>query len=107
MLREPRFNHVVKWYKIFWGVQMLNITLHIDHPTSCINMAKSGMNPKTLQYLMGHSDIGVTPNTHTRLGLEDAAEELKRVEERTDVVRKELEPVKGANPVSQKMFRAI
>ena len=25
---------------------------------------KSGMNPKTLQYLMGHSDIGVTLNTH-------------------------------------------
>lgn len=25
-------------------------------------MAKSSMNPKTLQYLMGHSDIGVTVN---------------------------------------------
>lgn len=31
-------------------------------------MAKSGMNPKTLQYLMGHSDIGVTLNTYTHLG---------------------------------------
>lgn len=43
------------------------------------NMAKSGMNPKTLQYLMGHSDIGVTLNTYTHLGLEDAADELKRI----------------------------
>ena len=40
------------------------------------NMAKSGMNPKTLQYLMGHSDIGVTLNTYTHLGAEDAKEEL-------------------------------
>lgn len=28
------------------------------------------MNPKTLQYLMGHSDIGVTMNVYTYLGLE-------------------------------------
>ncbi len=64
------------------------------------------MNPKTLQYLMGHSDIGVTLNTYTYLGLEDAADELKRMEELADA-RKELEEVKGENPVSQKMFRAI
>ena len=30
---------------------------------------------------MGHSDIGVTLNTYTHLGLEDAADELKRMEE--------------------------
>ena len=41
------------------------------------HMAKSGMNPKTLQYIMGHSDIGVTLNTYTHLGLEDAEDELK------------------------------
>ena len=34
------------------------------------------MNPKTLQYLMGHSDIGVTLNTYKHLGAEDAKEEL-------------------------------
>ena len=28
---------------------------------------------------MGHSDIGVTLNTYTHLGFEDAQEELKRV----------------------------
>ena len=44
-------------------------------------MAKAGMNPKTLQYLMGHSDIGVTMNTYTHLGLEDAKDEMIRMEE--------------------------
>lgn len=42
-------------------------------------MACSGMNPKTLQYLMGHSDMGVTLNTYTHLGLEDARKELKEL----------------------------
>ena len=42
-------------------------TPHVCRHTYCSNMAKSGMNPKTLQYLMGHSDIGVTLNTYTHL----------------------------------------
>ena len=40
-------------------------------------MAKSGMNPKTLPYIMGHSDISITLNTDTHLGFEDAEEELQ------------------------------
>lgn len=103
---EHRFNHMVKRYNDIFRVQMPNITPHVCHHTYCSNMAKSGMNPKTLQYLMGHSDIGVTLNTYTHLGLEDAADELKRMEELA-AARKELEKVKGENPVSQKMFRAI
>ena len=51
------------------------------------------MNPKTLQYLMGYSDIGVTLNIYTHLGLEDAWDELKRMEELAEA-RKELEKVK-------------
>ncbi len=39
-------------------------------------MAKSGMNPKVLQYLMGHSDISVTLNTYTHLKLDDARNEM-------------------------------
>ena len=44
-------------------------------------MAKSGMNPKTLQYLMGDSDISVTMNVYTHIGFDDAEEALKRMEE--------------------------
>ncbi len=35
---------------------------------------------KQIQYLMGHSDIGVTLNTYTHLGLEDAKEEVLRLQ---------------------------
>lgn len=55
---------------------------------------------------MGHSDIGVTLNTYTHLGLEDATDELKRMEE-LERARKELERPKDEKPISQKMFRAI
>ena len=60
-------------------IDLLEITPHVCRHTYCSNMAKSGMNPKTLQYLMGHSDIGVTLNTYTHLGLDDAREELERI----------------------------
>ena len=69
-------------------------------------MAKARMNPKTLQYLMGHSDIGVTMNTYTHLGLEDAKEEMIRMEE-LNAARAELNKTTGEKPVTQKMFRAI
>ena len=77
-----------------------------SHGIISSNMAKSGMNPKTLQYLMGHSDIGVTLNTYTHLGLEDAEDELKRLEDLKNA-RKELERTQGEKPVSQKIFKAI
>ena len=35
------------------------------------------MNPKALQYIMGHSDISVTLNTYTHIGFEDAAKEMQ------------------------------
>jgi site-specific recombinase XerD len=42
-------------------------------------MAKSGMNPKTLQYLMGHSDISVTLNVYTHVNFDDARDEIARL----------------------------
>ncbi len=68
MYWEHRFNHMVKRYNDIYRVQMPNITPHVCRHTYCSNQAKAGMNPKTLQYLMGHSDIGVTLNITPTLG---------------------------------------
>ena len=76
---EKYFQHICQKYNNIYKVQMPKVTPHGCRHTFCSNMAKSGMNPKTLQYLMGHSDIGVTLNTYTHIGYEDAKEELKRV----------------------------
>ena len=85
--------------------------LYLTHPhvcrhTYCSNMAKSGMNPKTLQYLMGHSDISVTMNVYTHIGFDDAEEELKRMEDLQNA-RKGLEQTRGEKLVPQRMFKAI
>ena len=68
-------------------------------------MRKTGMNPKTLQYLMGHSDISVTMNVYTHVNFDDAEEELKRMEEFRKA-QAEIEQ-KKEKPISQKMFKAI
>lgn len=87
---EHRFNHMVKRYNDIYREQIPNVTPHVCRHIYCSNMAKSGMNPKTLQYLMGHSDIGVTMNTYAHIGLEDAADELKRMANiRFNLIRKE------------------
>ena len=51
--RQHRFNHMVGRYNDIYRVQMPSITPHVCRHTYCSNMAKSGMNPKTLKYLMG------------------------------------------------------
>lgn len=76
---EHIFKRIVNKYNSIYKVQLPTITPHVCRHTFCSNMAKSGMNPKVLQYLMGHSDISVTLNTYTHLGLEAAKEELERL----------------------------
>lgn len=76
---EKYFQHIVEKYNSIYKVQMPKITPHVCRHTFCSNMAKAGMNPKTLQYIMGHSDIGVTLNTYTHLQFDDALEEMKKV----------------------------
>lgn len=64
------------------------------------------MNPKTLQYIMGHSDIGVTMNTYTHLGLEDAKDEMIRLEE-LNQAKKEIEKTERPKELNHNMFRVI
>lgn len=64
------------------------------------------MNPKTLQYLMGHSETGVTMNTYTHLGLEDAKNEMIRLEE-LEQAKKEIKKTERPKEQNQNMFRVI
>ena len=76
---EKYFQHIREKYNGIYKIQMPKVTPHVCRHTFCSNMAKSGMNPKTLQYIMGHSDIGVTLNTYTHANFENAQEEMKKV----------------------------
>ena len=76
---EKYFQHAVDKYNSIYRVQLPRITPHVCRHTYCSNMAKSGMNPKVLQYLMGHSDISVTLNTYTHLKFDDAKDEMEKM----------------------------
>ena len=53
---------------------------------------------------MGHSDIGVTLNTYTHLGLENAQDELGRIAE-IENARREMDKLGGEK--TQEMFRVM
>ena len=76
---EKYMEHIVQKYNKIYRIQMPKVTPHVCRHTFCSNMAKSGMNPKTLQYIMGHADISVTLNTYTHVKFDDAKDELLRV----------------------------
>lgn len=76
---EKYFQHIREKYNSIYKIQLPDITPHVARHTFCSNMAKSGMNPKTLQKIMGHSDIGVTLNTYTHVDFNDMKEEMQRV----------------------------
>ena len=76
---EKYFQHIREKYNKIYRVQMPEVTPHVCRHTFCSNMAKSGMNPKTLQYIMGHSNIGVTLNTYTHVQYEDAEKEMNKI----------------------------
>ena len=98
---------------IIWSADTMTST-GCSCPISCLMYAdipivpiwqKSGMNSKTLQYLMGHSDLSVTMNVYTHIGFDDAEEELKRMEEFRKA-QAEVEQ-KKEKPMSQKMFKVV
>ena len=102
---QHRFNRMVGRYNDIYRMQIPNITPHVCRHTYCSNMAKSGMNPKTLKYLMGHSDISITMNVYTYIGFDDAEEKLKRMEEFRKA-QAEIEK-KNEKMMSQKMFKVM
>lgn len=82
---EKKFQHSVEKYNKIYKVELPKITPHVCRHTYCTNMAKSGISVKTLQYLMGHSDISVTMNVYTHLKLVDAQDELEKLKVREQV----------------------
>ncbi len=76
---QQYFKRIREKYEASGGPPMPVVTPHVCRHTFCSNMAKSGLNLKTLQYLMGHSDVGITLNTYTHVDYEDVLQEVRRV----------------------------
>lgn len=73
------FRNIRAKYNRVHGEKMPAISPHICRHTLCSNMAKEGMNPKILQYIMGHDDIATTYNVYVHAKTEDARSEMVRI----------------------------
>ena len=55
------------------------MTPHTLRHTFCTTLANAGMNPKALQYIMGHSNINMTLNYYAHATFDSAMAEMKRL----------------------------
>lgn len=76
---EKYFNHMVGKYNRMHKVQLPAITPHVCRHTYCTNMARGGMNAKSLQYLMGHAEVATTMDVYTHFGYEEAKKEVEKI----------------------------
>ena len=70
-----------KYKKLHPDRPLPNITPHVLRHTFCTNYANAGMDIKDLQYLMGHSDAGVTLNVYTHANYAHAADQMAKITE--------------------------
>jgi len=68
-------NSAIKYNKLHKD-KLPELTPHVLRHTLCSKLANNGMNPKNLQYLMGHSDVAITLNCYTHFSLESTTKEL-------------------------------
>ena len=57
--------------------------------TFCTNMVNAGIDLKSLQYLMGHSDVKVTLDVYSHIDYERAAAEMIRLTDRKEQAAEE------------------
>lgn len=67
-------------YNESYASQLPPITPHVLRHTFCTNMANAGMDVKSLQYLMGHSDVIITMNVYTHSNYENAEKVMSKLE---------------------------
>ena len=76
---EGMVRGLIKKYNKYHTDKLPNITPHSFRHTYCTNMANRGMNPNTLQYLMGHANITMTLGYYAHGTFQSAKAELERL----------------------------
>lgn len=76
---EGAIKGLVKKLKKTYTVEFPHVTPHTFRHSFCTRLADAGMNPKALQYLMGHSNITMTLNYYAHASYTSAKAEMERV----------------------------
>lgn len=84
-------DHIVKSYNKMEGAQaakehrqpelLPHVSAHILRHTACTRLAESGLEPKVLQYIMGHANVSVTLDVYTHLDFTKIQEKMEAVQE--------------------------
>lgn len=72
-------NLVRKYNRTHEGEPLPHIAPHMLRHTFCTRMAGRNMNPKALQYIMGHADISITLNLYTHVTMDGIKAEMARL----------------------------
>ena len=72
-------NFAKKYNKQHEDNPLPKITPHILRHTFCTRLANKSMNPKSLQYIMGHSNINITMNLYAHASVEGIKAELREL----------------------------
>ena len=68
--------------KLFWLCDKLRIprfSMHVLRHTFATRCIEGGMKPKTLQMILGHSNIGVTMNLYVHTTDDEKIKEIDRI----------------------------
>ena len=76
---ENHFRWARQKYNRIYKDEIQDVTPHVARHTFCSNMASAGMAPKSLQYIMGHSDISITLNVYTHVESNDTTTEYRNI----------------------------
>ena len=58
-----------------------HISAHILRHTACTRLAETGLEPKVLQYIMGHANVSITLDIYTHLDFSQIQEKMEAVQE--------------------------
>lgn len=73
-------NIVNKYNCTVGDIELPHISAHNLRHTGCTRMAESGIDPKVLQYIMGHSKISVTMEIYNHISTERNRKEMNKLE---------------------------
>lgn len=73
-------NIVNKYNSTVGDIELPRISAHNLRHTGCTRMAEAGVDPKVLQYIMGHSKISVTMEVYNHISTERNRKEMDKLE---------------------------
>ena len=75
---ENYMRQLRKKYQKVYGVPLPPITPHVLRHTFCTNTQQAGLDPKSLQYIMGHSDPEITMALYTHSNFEHVEDAFRK-----------------------------